>query len=59
MGEKMRPGKTYERPPSHGRTVVDAGGTNAPGKTLGRKAPTTVNNSTQGRGLPKPAKKRP
>jgi hypothetical protein len=57
MVQKMQKGKTYDRLPSTGRFVVDAGGTNSNGKSLGRKTPTTVNNSTQGRGVPKPAKK--
>ena len=55
--ERMRQNRTYDRMPSKGRVIVDAGGTNSNGKALGRKAPTTVNNSTQGRGVPKPAKK--
>jgi hypothetical protein len=52
MSEKMQTGRTYQRPPSKSNTIVGGSGSTA-GKTVGKKAPIVVNNSTQGRTLPK------
>lgn len=59
MSEKMQTGRTYNRPPSKSHGVVSSGGTSAgsAGKVVGRKGPQVVNNSTQGRGIPKQAPK--
>ena len=54
MSEKMRQGHTYQRPPSKSHGTVNTGGSSA-GKVTGNRkgGPTVVNNSTQGRGVPK------
>jgi hypothetical protein len=48
----MQPGHTYNRPPSKHQQTVNTGG-NVNGKITSKSGPQVVNNSTQGRTLPK------